>query len=243
MKFGIVSDIHANIDALEAVVNALAAQGVDRYVCLGDTIGYGAAPEACVRLLQSLDAWVILGNHDAAGAGLIDANQYYEAAREAIFYGWGKLPTEDRDWLAALPLTRSHEDILFCHGAPHAPDQFEYLFAPEHVQDYPRDYDLLPRITFIGHSHLTICFEIAKRRAIAFFSPEFTLNEGRKYVVTAGSVGQPRDRDPRACALVYDDAEQSVQFLRVPYDIAAAQAKIMKSGLSAHFASRLARGV
>lgn len=243
MRIGIFSDVHANIEALSEVLKALKARGVEQYVCLGDIIGYGADPEPCVRAIRELARFTIMGNHDAAGSGRMNLEDYYLEARQAIAYSWGKLGADDRDWLGALPYSVRDGDALYCHGAPHAPELFEYLFSEEQVEDYRHDYDALAPVTFIGHSHLTVGFDITPRAVHGFVEPSVALAKGHKYIFTVGSVGQPRDRDTRAACVVYDTVEQRVEYVRVPYDIAATQKKILDAGLPRQFAQRLQLGM
>ncbi|MCC6807288.1 MAG: metallophosphoesterase family protein [Deltaproteobacteria bacterium] len=243
MRIGIFSDVHANIEALTEVLRALRARDVEQFVCLGDVIGYGADPEPCIRAIREVTTHTILGNHDAAGCGRMNLNEYYAEAREAIVYSWGRLGEEDRSWIRSLPYSVRQDDILFCHGAPHAPEHFEYLFSEEQAEDYRQDFATLPGVTFIGHSHLTVGFALTPKHVAGFVEPEVRLQKGSKYIFTVGSVGQPRDRDTRAACVVFDTTDQRVEYVRVPYDISATQRKILAAGLPPQFAQRLQLGM
>ncbi len=243
MRIGIFSDVHANIEALTAILKALETRGVEQYVCLGDIIGYGADPEPCIREIRRLATHTVVGNHDAAGSGRMNLEEYYAEARAAIRYSWDKLGEDDRAWLRSLPYAVRDGEVLYCHGAPHAPEMFEYLFSEEQVDDYRHDFAALARVTFIGHSHLTVGFDLTPRHVAGFVEPAVTLENGHKYIFTVGSVGQPRDRDTRAACVVFDTAAARVEYVRVPYDISLTQQKILAAGLPQQFAQRLQLGM
>jgi diadenosine tetraphosphatase ApaH/serine/threonine PP2A family protein phosphatase len=243
MRIGIFSDVHANIEALTAVLKALKTRGVEKYVCLGDIIGYGADPEPCVRAIREVAAHVVIGNHDAAGSGRMNLEEYYTEARDAIRYSWSKLTDDDRNWLKSLPYAIRDGESLYCHGAPHAPELFEYLFSEDQVEAYRFEFASLAHVTFIGHSHLTVGFDITPRAVTGFVEPVISLEPGHKYIFTVGSVGQPRDRDTRAACVIYDDEAKRLEYVRTPYDIAATQRKIIAAGLPPQFAQRLQLGM
>ncbi len=243
MKIGIFSDVHGNIEALREVLGAFELRGVNEYVCLGDIIGYGAEPEPCVAEIRKRCQRVVIGNHDAAGSGRMALDDYYPEAKEAIVYAWNRLDESARDWLRGLPFTIRDGDTLYSHGAPHAPELFEYLFSEEQAETYCDDFGALPRVTFIGHSHLTVGFDITPQMAIGFVESEVQMREGHKYIFTVGSVGQPRDRDNRACGVIYHKTEARVEYVRVPYDIPRVQQKIINAGLPPNFATRLTHGM
>jgi diadenosine tetraphosphatase ApaH/serine/threonine PP2A family protein phosphatase len=243
MRIGIFSDVHGNIDALTNVLKAFEQRGVDEYVCLGDIIGYGADPEPCVQEIRRRCSTVVLGNHDAAGSGRMELDDYYQEAKDAIIYAWGRLGSDDREWLRGLPMTARRGDTLYCHGAPHAPELYEYLFSEEQADAYRFDFPRLPPVTFIGHSHLTVGFDITAEMVNGFVLPEVAIERGHKYVFTVGSVGQPRDRDNRACGVIHHVEERRIEYVRVPYDIAGTQKRILAAGLPPNFASRLAYGM
>jgi predicted phosphodiesterase len=195
MRIGIFSDVHANIEALTEVLRTLRARDVDQYVCLGDIIGYGADPEPCVRAIREVTTHTILGNHDAAGCGRMNLHEYYAEAREAIIYSWSRLNADDREWIRGLPYSVRQGDILFCHGAPHAPEQFEYLFSEEQAEDYRQDFSTLPGVTFIGHSHLTVGFSISAKHVAGFVEPEGKWHNGHQYLETSSRWGPSASRE------------------------------------------------
>ncbi len=243
MRFGILSDVHGNIDALGPILGKLRAERIDRYVCLGDVVGYGARPEECCAAIRDLCEVSLLGNHDSAVAGRMDYSFYYEAARQALDWTQGRLPEGDRAWLKSLPFTYHVGDVGFSHGSPIDPEAYEYVFALEQAEELaPRAQDL-PDVTFIGHSHLCKAFALGPADVGEVAAPRFTLRRGYRYIVSVGSVGQPRDYDNRACCVVYDSDARQVTYLRVAYDIASAAQKIFDAGLSKNFGKRLFLGV
>ncbi|MEE9383272.1 MAG: metallophosphoesterase family protein [Nannocystaceae bacterium] len=244
MRYGIVSDTHGNQEALDAVFRDLDQQRIDEVVCLGDTVGYGADPNSCCDLIRSRARHTILGNHDAAVAGRMDYSYYYEAARDALDLHASILSDENRAWLEGLPYEVRGDDVHFCHGSPVRIEQFDYIFNVEQAETCLPIWEGMSKLTLIGHSHLCKAFAIAPTRVYEVVSREFTLRPGFRYVVSVGSVGQPRDQDPRAGYTVYDSDENLFEFRRVEYDVAAAARRIFdRAELSDTFGARLFVGV
>lgn len=243
MRIGIFSDIHANYEALTAVVRAFEKERIDRYVCLGDTVGYGASPNECCDVVRSLAAFTILGNHDAAVAGRMDYSYYYDAARQALDFHAEVLSKENMEWLRSLPYHRREGDLFFCHGSPVNLEEFEYIFAPEQAARCLGMWDELGEVTFIGHSHLCKAFALTREEVFEVVAPKFVIRPGHKYIISVGSVGQPRDYDNRASYTIYDTDEKTFEFKRVEYDIEAAANKIYAAELERNFGNRLFLGV
>src|SRR5512143_1917045 len=131
MRIAVFSDVHANLEALQAVVRAYASERIDKYVCLGDTVGYGASPNDCCDIVRNLAAFTILGNHDAAVAGRMDYSYYYDAARQALDLHAEMLSPDNMEWLKTLPYEVREGDLTFCHGSPINLEEFEYIFSVE----------------------------------------------------------------------------------------------------------------
>ena len=245
MRLGIFSDIHANEEALSAVLGAYADKGVDAYYCLGDVVGYGANPNECADMVRELCEVTVLGNHDAAVAGRMDYSYYYPAARQALDLHAQKLSEQNLQWLRSLPYKHEEPElgVQFCHGSPVRIEEFEYIFAPEQARQCLPIWDGLPQLTVIGHSHLCKVFALRPGEVRELPYESFELESGWKYIVSDGSVGQPRDFDPRASYTVFDTERRAFEFHRVEYDIEAAAAKIEAAGLERHFAERLRLGV
>lgn len=243
MRIGIFSDTHANIEALRAVVEAFGAERIDKYVCLGDTVGYGASPNECCDIVRKMVAFTILGNHDAAVAARMDYSYYYDAARNALDLHAADLSEENMEWLKSLPYSVMEKDVLFCHGSPMNLEEFEYIFSPEQAARCQEIWDDLGTLTFIGHSHLCKSFALTKEEVFEVVSPKFEVRPDHKYIISVGSVGQPRDYDNRASYTIYDSDEQTFEFKRVSYDVDAAAQKIFESDLEPNFGNRLFLGV
>ena len=243
MRYAILSDVHSNIEALGATLKALEGERVDSYVCLGDVVGYGASPNECCDIVRELCDVTLLGNHYAAVAGRMDYSFYYEAARHALDWSASRVTQENLAWLRSLPFCAQHGDLGLSHGSPIDPEAYEYIFALEQAQELVPFTQDLPEITFIGHSHLCKAFAIGPSEVADVAAPQFNLRRGYKYIVSVGSVGQPRDYDPRSCCVVYDSEARSVRYVRVEYDVEASAQKIFDADLALNFGKRLFLGV
>ena len=244
MRLGIVSDIHANIEALQAAFRALDVDGVDRTVCLGDVVGYGASPNETCALIRQRVAHTILGNHDAAVAGRMDYSYYYQAARHALDLHARQLDPTHLEWLKGLPYEVREGDVHFCHGSPLNIEEFDYIFAKDQAAQCMAIFPQMSQLTLIGHSHLCKAFALSESGAVhEVVAQSFELRPGWKYIVSVGSVGQPRDYDPRASYVVFDTESKVFEFKRVEYDIKASADKIFASDLEPNFGHRLFIGV
>lgn len=245
MRLGIFSDIHANYEALSAVLEAYRHENIDVYYCLGDTVGYGGSPNECADIVRTVAEKTILGNHDAAVAGRMDYSYYYEAARGALDAHAAILSAENMAWLRSLPYTEKlrHIGVDLCHGSPIRLEEFEYIFVPEQAAELLPIWDELAHLTLIGHSHLCKVFALSPSSVTELDAVDFTLSPEHKYVISVGSVGQPRDYDNRASFTIYDTETKKFSFRRVEYDVESAANKILKARLERNFAQRLFIGV
>ncbi|MBW2733076.1 MAG: metallophosphoesterase family protein [Deltaproteobacteria bacterium] len=243
MRIGIFSDVHSNLDALTAVRAAYEKESIDKYICLGDTVGYGAEPKACAEIVRSMASVSILGNHDAAVSGRMDYSYYYQAARHALDIHSGMLPEEGKAWLRSLPYEHREQDLSFCHGSPLNLEEFEYIFALDQAQQLLGYWEDMARVTFIGHSHLCKSFALSPSEVHEVVATRFTMREGYKYIISVGSVGQPRDYDPRASYTIFDTEDMVFEFKRAEYDIESAANKIFETDLERNFGNRLFLGV
>jgi diadenosine tetraphosphatase ApaH/serine/threonine PP2A family protein phosphatase len=243
MRIGIFSDVHANIEALTAVLEAYRSERIDKYVCIGDTVGYGASPNECCDKIRQKAAFTILGNHDAAVAGRMDYSYYYDAARNALDMHANQLSDINMRWLKELPYEVREGDVNFCHGSPINLEEFEYIFSVEQAARCLEIWDQLATVTFIGHSHLCKAFALTRDDVYEVVAQKFTIRPDHRYIVSVGSVGQPRDYDNRASYTVYDTEEKVFEFKRIAYDIDAAAQKIFASDLERNFGNRLFLGV
>jgi diadenosine tetraphosphatase ApaH/serine/threonine PP2A family protein phosphatase len=240
VRYAVLSDIHANFEALQAVL-ADAAPRTDAVLCLGDLVGYGADPVACIETVAERAEAIVSGNHEHAVAGLIDLDWFNVHARAAAEWTQERLDADHRSYLGALPLVAEVGDATLVHASPDRPDEWEYLLT---AQDGFEVFGAFKtRLCFFGHSHLAGAWSLGssgpEHRAGAV---ELELERGRRYLVNVGSVGQPRDRDPRASYAIWDLDRGVVAIRRVAYDVEAARAKILRGGLPRFLADRLAWG-
>jgi len=240
VPFLIVSDIHANREALEAVL-AHARGHYDRIVCLGDLAGYGADPNFTVEWARAEVSAIVRGNHDKLCAGLESMYSYRPAARAAAEWTVNALSAENRAYLEKLPRgPLPYEGFDLVHGSPL--DEDEYLMAVADVTAIRNEIET--PLSFFGHTHLQGGFLIA-RNGVKPIDPHraLELEDRYTYLVNPGSVGQPRDGDPHAAYAIYSPEDRIVEFRRVSYDTAAAARKIREAGLPDSLASRLLNGV
>jgi len=245
MRLGIFSDVHANYEALSAVLEAYKRERIDIFYCLGDTVGYGGSPNECVDIIKRLARLTILGNHDAAVAGRMDYSYYYEAARHALDTHAAMLSPENMAWLKGLPYREKLADVSvdLCHGSPVRIEEFEYIFAPEQARECLPILDELGNLTVIGHSHLCKVFSLYEGEVEELPAIDLTLSPDKKYIISVGSVGQPRDYDNRASYTVFDTSTRRFEFKRVEYDVETAADKVLRARLERNFAHRLFLGV
>ena len=185
----------------------------------------------------------VLGNHDAAVSGRMEYSDYYEAARHALDWATSQLSAENHEWLKNLPYKAKNGMMELSHGAPVAPEMFDYLFTAEQVVDLLDGYDALAPVTFIGHSHLTISFELKPDQVAPIMASEIQLKPDAKYIITVGSVGQPRDRDPRSCCGIFDTEKRVFNYHRLEYPRELTRQKIISAGLAPVFGDRLLVGM
>ena len=239
MRFAILSDIHSNLEALEAVLADARAEGCTEFVCLGDVVGYNANPSECVKAIQDLNCPVVKGNHDEQASIVTSTESFNELAEEAIDWTRAQLSTEEKRWLADLRLTKQVRDFTIVHATLDTPGQWGYVFNDlDAVASFTYQHTAL---CFFGHTHWPTAFvrdENVRRVTVG----QIVLSAGKKYFLNPGSIGQPRDRDWRAAYCIFHTDRQLVEERRVKYDLATAQRKIRAAGLPDRLADRLAVG-
>lgn len=243
MRALVVSDVHANITALDAVLDASREYGFDQVWCAGDIVGYGPDPHEIIERLRALGARCVAGNHDLAACGLMSVDEFNPVAADAARWTAALLTHDERDWLGGLPaVTAPSEHATMAHGSLRAP-AWEYLLSPEQaeaqfaLQETP--------LSIVGHSHLPFHVRESGDSAYPLFVPAAdgaTVPLDTRTILNPGSVGQPRDGDARASFMLYDDVAATATWRRVSYDIAAVQQRILAAGLPPYLAHRLALG-
>jgi diadenosine tetraphosphatase ApaH/serine/threonine PP2A family protein phosphatase len=244
MRYAIVSDIHGNLEAFQAVLRNIEAEGgVDRIWCLGDIVGYGPDPSKCIELLRQHDHVSVAGNHDLCATGMVDSSDFHSDAAVACRWTESQLSTEEMEYIAGLPTRASEEDFTLAHGSPREPI-WEYLISTYSARISFEYFDT--PYCLVGHSHVPLVFAFhdasGECTAHEFPSDTPTSLTGNRLIINPGSVGQPRDSDPRASYAVYDRDSGVIQLHRVPYDIAVTQQRMTDYGLPCRLASRLSYG-
>ena len=240
MRYAILSDIHGNLEALRAVLDD-ARLRADTVLCLGDIVGYGADPAPCIELVAERSEIVVAGNHEHAVAGLLSLDWFNPYARTAAEWTRQQLGDDARSWMGALPLVREIEGATLAHASPAHPEEWEYLIGAE--QGYAAFAAFDTRLCFVGHSHVPACWAQGSWGHDFDSGPvDMTIAQGNRYIVNVGSVGQPRDNDPRAAYALWDVDARRVTVRRVGYDVAATRRKIATAGLPRYLADRLVVG-
>jgi len=242
VRIAVIADIHANLEALESVMGRIAELTVDDIVCLGDIVGYNANPNECIDIIRREKIVSVFGNHDVAASGREEPNGFNALAQSAVFWTRKHLTPENRLILLNLPPEARVGDFILVHGSIH--DTNRYLLSRDAAADNFRLLAGLPgdlKLGFFGHTHIGMTFIELQGSISSDHSPELSLSSGM-HLINPGSVGQPRDRDPRASFLVYDSVDRTVRFFRVEYDIKQCQAKIVRAGLPPQLAWRLKYG-
>ncbi len=242
MRYAIFGDIHANWDAFGAVLKDMEDKEVGRRLCVGDIVGYGAEPRRCLREVRALGCVCVAGNHDHAAIGRLDIGYFNYHAREAVEWTRSQLSLGNVEFLGALRLVAVADDVTVSHGTVHQPELFGYIETVFAAQ--LSFHAMTTRLAFLGHSHVPIAFLESEGQDSVMYtqSTEIDLRHVSKAIINVGSIGQPRDDDPRACYAIYDSDEQTVELRRIEYDIESAQAKIRRAGLPDVLAARLALG-
>jgi diadenosine tetraphosphatase ApaH/serine/threonine PP2A family protein phosphatase len=239
MRYLLISDIHGNLESLQATLET--AEKFEEYqlMCLGDIVGYGADPAACIDLVGNHANLILAGNHDLAVADLVPFHDFNPVAREAIEWTRDILTPEDKDLLANLPLQYVDGDYCFTHASPIEPMSFSYIRTLEDVAEVFNHIG--QKFCFVGHTHLPVLVRMSQKsgKMEVVRTNKIFIEDRYRYFVNVGSLGQPRDNNPDACAVLLDEDEESIEFIRVPYNIAASQEKILSEGLPSYLAERL----
>lgn len=248
MKWAIISDVHSNIEAFEAVLRDISTWRVDRIIQLGDLVGYNANPKECVELARREGMQGVHGNHDLAALDLALSEGFNLLAYQALLFTRSQLDETSKGYLERLPFCLILEgEIAFFHGSPESVNTYiANLYQAKRAFNYILKQLISVRIAFFGHTHVRRLWHrdrVGKVRSIPIESDVVTLKDEGFYLINPGSVGQPRQRDNRAHYIIFDLSNRTVIFRSVPYDIHKAQEKILKANLPEFLASRLAEGI
>jgi diadenosine tetraphosphatase ApaH/serine/threonine PP2A family protein phosphatase len=239
MRYVLMSDIHGNLEALQATIEAARRFEPYQLMCLGDVVGYGADPQPCIELISDKSNLMLAGNHDLAVAGVISTEEFNSIARQSIEWTRDQLSGEDKELLANLPLQYIDGDYCYTHASPVDPMRFVYIRTLEEVAEVFAHIG--QQFCFVGHTHLPVLVTMNKKtgRMEVVRDHRVRLSDTTRYFINVGSIGQPRDSNPDACMVVLDEEEGTLEFVRVPYDISKSQGKILSNGLPSYLAERL----
>jgi predicted phosphodiesterase len=241
VRIGIFSDVHGNLEALEVVLNALEGENIDRIICVGDLVGYGPDPNRCIKkVLETADV-TVAGNHDYAAIELTPLERFNEYARDAIKWTRKVLNSTSLKLLKKLPLIESDEGVTIVHASLEAPDEWNYVLSDDEA--YRNLMALTTQFCFVGHSHIPVAFIRDEHfNVLIQKADEIMIEPTKMYLINVGSVGQPRDGDPRTVYGVLDIDVGKFQLKRIQYPVEKVQKKMADAGLPKFLIERLAVG-
>lgn len=242
MRYAVISDIHGNVEALEAVLDDIEKRSIDSIVCLGDIVGYYPDPERCVDLIKEKSALCVAGNHDYAAIGKIDTENFTYYAFAAMEWTKQNISENAKKFLSTLPLTIEKDNMFFTHSSPSNPQDWAYVFPDSEDSVFEAFSSLVYHINFIGHTHWPSIMIQEKDRIILYSDHRVILSDENNYLINVGSVGQPRDFDCRSCYAVLDSETKELSLNRVSYDYTVTQKKITDNNLPLFLAERLKKG-
>lgn len=238
--FAILGDIHSNYEALMTVLDDCRREGVTDFLCTGDVVGYNANPKECMKIVRELGCPVVKGNHDHYVSSEQNLDDFQPHAAAVVEWTRHQLSDEELLWLKTLPFTVTVMGMTLVHATNDRPENFGYVF--DNLQAEANFIRQRTPLCFHGHTHCPMIYEKSMQGVFRIDPQEFKIPLGRKYFVNVGSVGQPRDGDPRATYVIYDVASRTIRFRRLIYDIQAAQERIRLAGLPERLAQRLVLG-
>jgi diadenosine tetraphosphatase ApaH/serine/threonine PP2A family protein phosphatase len=241
MRLAILSDVHANLEALTAVIQDIEKSSVEKVIFLGDAVGYGADPNDCVRLIGDLCDIKLLGNHDYVAMGLESPRHFNLMAKQSIVWTQKTLKRKSVERLSDFEMEATFLDYHLTHATPDSPADWNYLFTAE---DAERNFEAFAQsVCFVGHSHLPGVFCRRSDGAVTELSAQaFAAEPACRYIINVGSVGQPRDGNHHACYVIADTDGNRFEYRRLPYDLTAAQRKMREAQLPEFLITRLSSG-
>lgn len=241
MRYIIFSDLHSNLEALNQFQNEIDSIPHDKLVCLGDIVGYGADPNPCVEWVRDHVDFTVAGNHDWAAVKKTDISSFNAYAYASCLWTRETLTAENKSFLESLPLDREEEEVYWVHASPYEPKDWHYVTSKVGAKRYFRNFDA--SICFVGHSHRPVRLEqTADGEVNDNISDAWDIDPKNRYIFNGGSLGQPRDGNPKPSFMLYDSKEKTVRVHRFEYDLNTTQKKIRDSGLPLYLAERLAQG-
>jgi len=238
-KIAILADIHANIIALESVIADAESKGVTSFACLGDIVGYGPSPSECITRIQELKCVCVKGNHDEYVADSYDLSKFNPQAREALEWTRGNLSFSQKQWLAELPYTKRLGRHMLVHATLENPEKWDYV-RNSFDAAITMNHQNTP-VCFYGHTHIPVTYKMSGNKATKVTESIIKLDNDCKYLINTGSVGQPRDGDPKASYVIFDRVARTVAFNRVEYNIEEVAEDIINNGLPDSLAERLVK--
>jgi predicted phosphodiesterase len=242
MRYAIISDIHGNAEALQAVLNDISNRSIDSIVCLGDIVGYYPDPEVCIELVKQNADLCVAGNHDYAAIGRIDTQNFTYYAFAAMEWTKQNLSENDKEFLRSLPLTIEKDNMFFTHSSPSNPHDWAYVFPDSEEAVFEAFNSLVFQLNFIGHTHWPSILIQEDERIILHSEHSIIVNDQNFYLINVGSVGQPRDFDSRSSYSIYDSSLNEISIRRIPYDYSVTQKKIKENHLPLFLSERLEKG-
>ncbi len=237
MKIAILSDIHSNLEALDAALEYIRGRDIDSIYCLGDIVGYGPNPNECVERIRENCKVALMGNHDYAAIGMADIEYFNDYARASVFWTRDTLSQENMTYLESLPFSYEEEAFLLVHSSPSNPSRWHYILSRE-IAEIEMDYFKQP-LCFIGHSHVPVVYSADR---VIREHHVYLDTDSKKYIINVGSIGQPRDGEPKLCFVVYDTESRELEYVRLYYPVNKTYEKIIKNGLPVFLAERLLKG-
>ncbi len=243
MRYAILGDIHSNLEALEEVLLDLKEKRIDNIFSVGDIVGYGADPSKCIDIARESFKFNTSGNHDLALVGELSLDLFSDMAKDAIIWSRDRVDCSNMEFLSGLSLIEEYNDMIFTHSSLYCPEKFGYIMS---LEDIRKSFDIQDdkKICFVGHSHIPAIFMIddISGDIIELQDQDIMVEDKKRYFINVGSVGQPRDGDPQAKYIYYDDIEGRISIERVDYDVDKASSKIVAVGLPDKLAARLHEG-
>ncbi|HHE55629.1 MAG TPA: metallophosphoesterase [Caldithrix abyssi] len=235
MAIAVISDIHGNLEALTKAIDYIKAQNINEIYCLGDIVGYGPNPNECLEIVRQQCKVVLMGNHDYAAIGLARIEYFNDFAKMATYWTMNQLSEENKEFLRGLPFMYQTDRFIMVHASPTNPEHWYYILTMNDALIEMQSFK--QNICFVGHSHVPVIFNQQTS-----FKNDITIEPNQKYIVNVGSVGQPRDGDPRLSFVLFDPEAGQIKYVRLKYDVNKTYEKIIKSGLPPFLAERLLKG-